>query len=125
MNHIQHLTATIEDCIASVRANSARAHARFQELREQHEARTADGLPKWRRRPRTFETLPSGEVIVHGQPHSVRTQYLRPTYGATEVAFLQEIVSKAPRETFTAEQAFRWLESRRHGRIIPRKLLAA
>ena len=61
-------------------------------------------LPSWKRKPHSFHTLPTGEVIVLGpgrKVHSMRTQYIRYTAGI--VGYLQQIV-KAQR-VIRAEEA--------------------
>lgn len=90
---------TIQEAIRSIEEATARLQA-FR-LRSCLRAESAI-LPRWKRRPKSFETLPDGQVIVNGA-HTVRTTYLRSNYNANDVALLQQIVAMQPR-TFTFEQ---------------------
>lgn len=60
-------------------------------------------LPKWKRRPKGFQTLPSGELVVVGKAHSVRTRYMRSQFNAGDVAYLGRVVRAS--QATTAEQA--------------------
>ena|SRR5437764_14121236 len=90
---------TIQECIASIE----QATARLQAFRLGGWMRAESSIvPRWKRRPKSFETLPDGQVIVHGT-HTVRTTYLRSNYNANDVAMLERIVQAQPR-TFTFEE---------------------
>src|SRR5438477_2177186 len=92
-------TMTIQEAIRSIEEATARLQA-FR-LRSCLRAESSI-LPRWKRRPKSFETLPDGQVIVNG-PHTLRTTYLRRDYNANDVALLQQIVQMQP-HTFTFEQ---------------------
>jgi hypothetical protein len=90
---------TIQECIASIEQATARLQA-FR-LRSCLRAESAI-LPRWKRRPKSFETLTDGQPIVNGT-HTLRTTYLRSNYNGNDVALLQQIVEMQPC-TFTFEQ---------------------
>ena len=100
-------TMTIQEAIRSI----AEATARLQAFRVRSCLRAESSIvPRWKRRPKSFETLPDGQVIVHGT-HTVRTTYLRRDYDANDIALLQQIVEMQPRtftfELITAERKFK------------------
>jgi hypothetical protein len=85
------LCATIDKCAESIGAGTAR----INEFRIRGWLRSEPSiLHAWKRKPRSFHTRPSGEVIVHGsgQAHRVRTAYLRSQFHAGDVAFLRRVI---------------------------------
>jgi hypothetical protein len=100
---------TIEESTARILA----AKAKLDEFRLGGWLRSEPGmLPAWKRRPRSFHTLPTGEVIVYGpgRTHTVRevqakTMYLRRDYTRADVGYLERVLA-AP-DTITALNAYR------------------
>jgi len=91
---------TIDECTARILAGKAK----LDEFRLGAWLRAEPSLlPRWKRMPRSFTTLPDGQVVVNGQTHSMRTRYLRRDWNENDVALLRQVVDAQPR-TFASEQ---------------------
>jgi hypothetical protein len=73
-------------------------------------ASESKALPRWKRRPDSFVTLETGEVIHFGpgRTHTMRT-YVRPNYTQADVAYLEQVVVAS--RVIVAEEADRILRT--------------